>query len=443
LLSYSDLSDLKSILILCCCRLSVDISADGSTMAIGCTDGSTLAIGSEFSVLTLKWNGTHYTQHLNSIPSDDEWTSISLSRDGNAMAVGRQLSGGGGGVTTVYKVRPPGCTSNTKLLRISFRTDNFPWQNRWSLHIGNKTIESQPFNELQHLMTFVEEMCVPDDVCVQFRVFDTAGDGMQVPSGYSVMLDGEEVANGGADFIYGESKYITGDCDCPAGLTLISIVAQNWWFTKMEWALSHQNSTSTEEYVFTRTMDHIIEIFEECIPDGCWHLTNPQCAGASATVYNDDFYYVDDVIPYVWWYNITYKGWSEAKGGDGVFCPEGSETISFGECLSGENVAVDYRTASPTTSISPSSSSSPTSCTGNTPDWVDGEGYGCDWYEENDVPGCEENGAKCPAADGSTAKESCCYCFLGNNPMQSPSITSSASPTASKSQLVQSPPSTG
>ena len=249
-------------------------------------------------------------------------------------------------------------------------------------------------------------------------------------------------SGGGGDFSYGVTKYITGDCDCPAGLTLISIVAQNWWFTTMEWALSHQNSTSTEEYVFTRTMDHTVEIFEECIPEGCWHLSNPQCHDrAFATVYYNN----DDDDGFDWSYNITYKGWSKAKGGNGDFCPEGNETISFGECLPGENVAVDYRTIAPTTSISPTSSSSPTLCAGNTPDWVDGYGDGCDWYEENDVPGCEEYGASCPAVDGSTAKESCCYCFpVANNPIPSPSITSSASPTtALKSQLVQSPPSTG
>jgi hypothetical protein len=283
LLSYSDLSDLKSILILCCCRESVDISADGST----------LAIGSKFSVLALKWNGTHYTQYLNSIPSDNEWTSISLSRDGNAMAVGRPFSGNNGGVTTVYKTRQ-GCTGNAKLVRISFTTDNFPAENRWSLHIGNETIESQPFDGLQQRMTFVEEICVPADVCVKFRVFDTAGDGMQVPGGYSVMLDGEEVANG-----------------------------DNFWFK---------------------------------------------------------------------------------EGGD----------FKFGE--------TKY-------------------ITGNTPDWVDREGYGCDSYEETDLPGCPKYGND-PVwiGDMGSASENCCYCFLSNNPMPSPSITSSASPTASKSQLVQSPP---
>ena len=287
-------------------------------------------------------------------------------------------------------------------------------------------------------------------LCVKFRVFDTFGDGMQRTgeelgfgvsgTSYSVMLDGVEVANGGADFSYGETKYITGDCDCDAGLSLLSIVAKDNMVNAdipMEWALSHQNSTSAEEYVFICTMDHTAEIFEECIPEGCWHLSNPKCHGAVTVVYDDDAYYG------YWWYNVTYKGWSEIKSGDGNFCPEGKETISFGECLPGENIAVDYRTASPTTSMSPSSSSSPTLCTNVNPDWVDGYGVGCDWYEENDVPGCEEYG-ELIAIDGSTtAKENCCYCFLSNIPMTSPSITSSASPTASKSLLVQSPPSIG
>jgi hypothetical protein len=426
-----DVSDLKNILVFCRCRSSVDINADGST----------LAIGSINNVLALTWNGTHYTQYLNNIPSAYEWTTVSLSRDGNALAVGNLYSennGEGGGVTTVYKVRPC-CTGNTKLLRISFTTDDYPYENRWTLHIGNETIESQPFQGL-FLTTIVVEKCVPADVCVKFRVFDSGGNGIYIPGGYSLMLDGEEVASGGSDFSYGESKYITGNCDCPAGLTLLSIMAANIsgsYIIPMEWALSHQNSTLAEEYVFNRTMDHEVEIFEECIPDGCWHLTNPQChARAFATVYYDE--YDEDVNSY-WSYNITYKGWSEVKFGDGDFCPEGNETISFGECLPGENDAVDYRTIAPTTSISPTSSSSPTLCAGNTPDWVDGFGDGCDVYEENDVPGCEY-GAAWPAVDGSTAKENCCYCFLSNNPMPSPSITSSASPTASNSQLVQSPP---
>jgi hypothetical protein len=412
-------------------QIIVDISADGST----------LAIGSEFSVLALKWNGTHYKQHLNSISFDDWITvsAISLSRDGNAMAVGHPLSGGG--VTTVYKAWLQRCTGNMKLVRISFTTDDKPDQNRWSLQIGNETIQSHDYSWLW-FKTFVKEICVPNDVCVKFRVFDSGGDGIQDPGGYSVMLDGEEVANGdnfqfkeGGDFKFGETKYINGDCDCPAGLTRLSIVAKNISGSDipMEWALSHQNTTLTEEYVFNRTMDHDVEIFEECIPKGCWHLTNPQChAGALATFYNDDYYFNDNGFD--WWYNITYKGGSEAKRGNGNFCPEGDETISFGECLPEEKIAVNYRTASPIASISPSSSRF---CTGNTPDWVDRLGSGCGLYEEIDLPGCPFFGNN-PVwiGDMGSASENCCYCLLSNNPMPSPSNTTLASPTTSTSQTM-------
>jgi hypothetical protein len=58
---------------ICCFRLSVDISDDGYTLAI--------AIGSDTSILALKWNGTHYTQYLNSLPSGES-SAVSLSRDG-------------------------------------------------------------------------------------------------------------------------------------------------------------------------------------------------------------------------------------------------------------------------------------------------------------------------------------------------------------------------
>lgn len=308
-----------------------------------------MAIGSDISIWALRWNGTHYTQHLNSLPSAKS-SSVSLSRDGNALAVGHPSSGNNGGVTTVYKVRPPGCTDNKKLLRISFSTDEYPEENRWTLQIGNETIESQPYDTLLQITNYVEEICVPNDVCVKFRVFDSAGNGMQVPGSYSVMLDGEEVANGDdfrfnetksvtdGDFKFGETKYITGDCNCPAGLSLLSIVAKDNMVDvdiPMEWALSNQNKTAAREYVFNRSMDHEVEIFEECIPEGCWHLSNPRCHVFCCA----DLGYDND-----WWYNVTYGGLSEAKDGEGrdQFCPDGDETISFGECLPGENATVKY-----------------------------------------------------------------------------------------------------
>jgi hypothetical protein len=46
----------------------------------------------------------------------------------------------------------------------------------------------------------------------------------------------------------------------------------------------------------------------------------------------------------------------------------------------------------------------------DTPNWVDADGDGCDWYEENDLPGCPKNGSSYEGNMG-TADDNCCYCF--------------------------------
>jgi secreted trypsin-like serine protease len=53
---------------------------------------------------------------------------------------------------------------------------------------------------------------------------------------------------------------------------------------------------------------------------------------------------------------------------------------------------------------------SPTVCTGNTENWVDFFGDGCNWYEQNDLPGCEATGAAFVGEMGA-AIDHCCYCF--------------------------------
>ena len=52
----------------------------------------------------------------------------------------------------------------------------------------------------------------------------------------------------------------------------------------------------------------------------------------------------------------------------------------------------------------------PTSpCEGNTPDWEDVDGDGCDWYEMMDLPGCPRHGNLYRGARG-VADDNCCYC---------------------------------
>ena len=60
----------------------------------------------------------------------------------------------------------------------------------------------------------------------------------------------------------------------------------------------------------------------------------------------------------------------------------------------------------PSVSSNPSDSPKLSSC--DTPGWVDRDGDGCDWYEENDAPGCPYNGGF--GGEMGVADDNCCYC---------------------------------
>jgi len=81
-----------------------------------------------------------------------------------------------------------------------------------------------------------------------------------------------------------------------------------------------------------------------------------------------------------------------------------------------------------TPSVTPSSSSSADSECKNYPNWVDSYEYGCDFYEQEDYPGCPYYGNSFPNDDGITANEACCHCQL---PAPSPFPTTSFKPTIS------------
>ena len=79
--------------------------------------------------------------------------------------------------------------------------------------------------------------------------------------------------------------------------------------------------------------------------------------------------------------------------------------LAIENLLFGTNMPTPY----PTTS-SPTVTQAPSICVGNTPGWVDYDGYGCDWYEENDMPGCPKHGDFYEGSMG-VANDNCCYCF--------------------------------
>lgn len=76
-----------------------------------------------------------------------------------------------------------------------------------------------------------------------------------------------------------------------------------------------------------------------------------------------------------------------------------------------------FHLQTPTISPAPTTSSPTPECM-NTPEWIDYNGFRCDYYEVVDMPGCPYFGTNDgydvntgePVAGGSTANDNCCYC---------------------------------
>jgi hypothetical protein len=126
-----------------------------------------------------QWNGTHYTALFNGVPAGPA-ASLSLSSDGRSVAVGLPFDSSYGGSTRMYSFysKSPCVDPSELLLRISLTTDGNPHETSWELRVDSEVkLRSGPLSGEKYI-TFVEEICVPAEACVRFRVFDTEGDGV-------------------------------------------------------------------------------------------------------------------------------------------------------------------------------------------------------------------------------------------------------------------------
>ena len=317
---------------------SVDLSADGSTLAIG-TSTETPESDKQF-IQVYRWNGTHYASYFNGLPAG-ETSAVSLSRDGNALAVGLPYIGKRGGTTTVYKFLPSStCEDGFQQLRISLTTDSNPIETRWTLQIGsNTTVESQSYEGFP-FATFVEEYCIPVHSCIKFVVYDEGHNGMSQPGVYSLILGGEEVARGGEfDRFY---LHRIGECDCPTGESLLSVDAQKFTYvdeTQLNWSLSHQNQLKDPLLQGNFLHDESIDYFEECIPDDSCYNLNIFPAHIPDLGYEYPFPCIGDFLGGYWSYDVTFNGTLlSSNTADFLFCPR---SIGIGECSSKQQIECD------------------------------------------------------------------------------------------------------
>ena len=194
---------------------SVRLSSDGSIVAVG------IAVGDEAgSILTFQYNRQlqKYERLWSQIPGGD-LSALALPDDGSVLAVGLPLSSRGGRTTVHDFLSPPRCGDGTSLLRLVLTTDGSGSEIKWDLvtRSGELLLGGGPYFDYE-FATFVEEVCVATDGCVFLTIYDySRGIGISPPGGYSIFLDGIEVA-AGSNF-KGYDRVDIGNCACPDGMS--------------------------------------------------------------------------------------------------------------------------------------------------------------------------------------------------------------------------------
>ena len=103
------------------------------------------------------------------------------------------------------------CGSDSLEIKININTDEFFNETHWELAGINEiygSIEAGDLNQQDSL--YVWSICVPNDDCITFTIFDTFGDGIFAPGFYNVEVDGVEVAFGAT---FGEFESSTISCE--------------------------------------------------------------------------------------------------------------------------------------------------------------------------------------------------------------------------------------
>jgi PKD repeat protein len=173
-----------------------------------------------------------------------------------------------------------GCLANEDFLSIIIVQDNYPGETTWQLRDQNNTL-------IQSGTTNSADICVAQNNCHTFTIFDSYGDGICCGYGqgsYTLLLNGQQIASGG-QFTFQESVQFNcvpgSNCSNSISVTEGFHTAPNAdsWYTYTP-ALNGQYRISTCS--LGNTCDTKIFLYDYCL-GLVWDDTN-----AGTIAYNDD-----------------------------------------------------------------------------------------------------------------------------------------------------------
>ena len=105
------------------------------------------------------------------------------------------------------------CSINEVEVRVEITTDVYGGETYWTLTdlIGTVIMQGGQGGVYQNSTSYADSICVPDDGCFFFEVYDTYGDGIFAPNGYKLYVN-EILVSSGADDI---KSYASVIASCP------------------------------------------------------------------------------------------------------------------------------------------------------------------------------------------------------------------------------------
>lgn len=76
------------------------------------------------------------------------------------------------------------CSSGQSLIKVILKTDQYPLETNWKIYGPNNNILLQSPTTMNQSTIYMDSICVPNNVCHQFKITDQAGDGICCGYGY-------------------------------------------------------------------------------------------------------------------------------------------------------------------------------------------------------------------------------------------------------------------
>ena len=115
------------------------------------------------------------------------------------------------------------CPTGQVEIRVDILTDNYGYENRWTLSYENGDIVMQGGQEgvYENFTNYSQTVCVANETSVVFEIYDDYGDGIYAPGGYWLYVDDFLVSSGSDDI--GFYATFTANTPCETSENLIDL----------------------------------------------------------------------------------------------------------------------------------------------------------------------------------------------------------------------------